>query len=160
MTDSNVGLRPTVKRGLGRLGAPDSAARLPGMEANTTLWLARPEAPQDPDSVAAMRRAIEEDGAREGSLAGECLDAARARGLSGEQAYIFLAYQALLRLEETHQRHIYLSDLAPPVAPVAPVAAKFDVRARARRLVRGVVDLALRTERAAAQFTRTSVGRG
>jgi len=58
-----------------------------------------------------MRRAIEEDGARPGSLIGECLEVARARGLSEEETYVFLAYQALLRLEEAQQRHIYLSDI-------------------------------------------------
>src|SRR6267143_649084 len=99
--------------GLCGLGARYCVAMLPRMQAITTVWLVKPEAPQDAESVAVMRRAIEKDGAREGSLIGECLDAARARGLSGEETYVFLAYQALLRLEETHERHIYLSDIAP-----------------------------------------------
>ena len=47
-----------------------------------------------------MRRAIEQDAARPGSLIGECLEVARARELSEEETYVFLAYQALLRLEE------------------------------------------------------------
>src|ERR1700730_3597465 len=86
------------------------------MEGTTTVWLVKPEAPQDAESVAVMRRAIEKDGAREGSLIGECRDAARARGLSGEETYVFLAYQPLMRLAETHERHIYLSHVAPFLA--------------------------------------------
>ena len=138
------------------------------MEAITTVWLVRPEAPQDPQSVAAMRRAIEQDGARQRSLVGECLEAARARGLSGEETYVFIAYQALLRLAETHERHIYLSNIAPFLesvpsrpgsVPSRPGAAA-RIAAHVERLVRSVIDLALRTERAAAQFTRISLGRG
>src|SRR6266566_3512637 len=83
------------------------------MEAITTVWLVKPEVPQDAGSIADMRRAIEHDGARPGSLVSECLEAARAGGLSEEETYVFLAYQALLWLEETQQRHIYLSDIAP-----------------------------------------------
>ena len=90
------------------------------MEAITTVWLVKPEAPQDAESIADMRRAIEHDGARPGSLVSECLEAARAGGLSEEETYVFLAYQALLRLEETQQRHIYLSDLAPFLESVPP----------------------------------------
>jgi hypothetical protein len=125
---------------------------LPAMEGTTTVWLVKPEAPQDAESVAVMRRAIEQDGAREGSLIGECLDAARARGLSGEETYVFLAYQALLRLEETHQRHIYLSDIAPLY-----MAAR--TAEHVRWLARSAVDLALRLERAAAEFARICFGR-
>lgn len=80
------------------------------MEATTTVWLTKPEPPQDADSVAVMRWAIEQDAAREGSLAAECLAAARAAGLSAEDTFVFLAYQALLRVEE---HHMYLSDIAP-----------------------------------------------
>ena len=127
------------------------------MEGTTTVWLVKPEAPQDAESVAVMRRAIEQDGARRGSLIGECLDAARARGLSGEETYVFLAYQALLRLEETHERHIYLSDIAPFLESVPRPGVTADMAARmaehVRCLVRSAVDLALRLERAAAEFT-------
>jgi hypothetical protein len=131
------------------------------MEAITTVWLVRPEAPQDTQGVAAMRRAIEQDGARDGSLVGECLEAARARGLSGEETYVFLAYQALLRLAETHQRHIYLSNIAPFLESVPSRPGVTErIAAHVERLVSSVVDLALRTERAAAQFTRISLGRG
>jgi hypothetical protein len=130
------------------------------MEAITTVMLVKPEVPQDAESVTVMRRAIEQDGAREGSLVGECLEAARARGLSAEETYVFIAYQALLRLEETHQRHIYLSDIAPFLESVPSPGVAARIAAHVEWLVRSVVDLALRAERAAAEFTRTSVGRG
>jgi hypothetical protein len=107
-------------------------------QATTTVWLVKPEAPQDAEGIAAMRLAIEQDGAREGSLVAECLEAARARGLSVEDTYVFIAYQALLRLEEAHQRHIYLSEVAPflEAAPARPgVTAR--VAAHVERLVRG-----------------------
>ena len=135
------------------------------MDANTTVWLIKPEAPQDADGVAAMRRAIEQDGAREGTLASDCLGAARACGLSGEETYLFLAYAALLRLEETRQRHIYLDDApyadAPSAAHHAGSHFAEQLGRQLGRLVRRVADLAVRTERvAAAHFTRPSVGRG
>jgi hypothetical protein len=136
---------------------------LPAMEGTTTVWLVKPEAPQDAESVAVMRRAIEQDAAREGSLIGECLDAARARGLSGEETYVFLAYQALLRLEETHERHIYLSDIAPFLESVPRPGVRAHIAPRiaehVRWLVRSAVDLALRLERAAAEFARICFGR-
>jgi hypothetical protein len=136
---------------------------LRAMEGTTTVWLVKPQAPQDAESVAVMRRAIEQDGVREGSLVGECLDAARARGLSGEETYVFLAYQALLRLEETHQRHLYLSDIAPFLESVPRPAVTARLAARIaehmRRLVRSAVDLTLRLERAAAECTRICLGR-
>jgi hypothetical protein len=138
---------------------------LPGMqaitEAITTVWLVKPEAPNDAEGVTAMRLAIEQDGAREGSLVAECFEAARARGLSDEDTYVFIAYQALLRLQETHERHVYLSDVAPFLesAPSPPgVAAR--IVAHAGELVRSVVDRASRTERAAAEFTQISPDRG
>ncbi len=133
------------------------------MDANTTVWLVKPEPPRDADGVAAMRRAIEQDGTREGTLAADCLVAARASGLSGEETYLFLAYEALLRLEETRQRHIYLNDAPQADAQPAGHRAHFaeQVGHQVGRLVRRVADLALRTERvAAAHFTRTPVGRG
>lgn len=105
------------------------------MESNTTVWLVKPEAPEGAEDVEAMRRAIEEDGAREGSLAGQCLDAARARGLSTEDTYLFLAYHALLRLEEAQQRSLYISDMAQDVAPVpARRGMAAQIAARLRRL--------------------------
>ena len=132
---------------------------LRAMESTTTVWLVKPQAPQDAESVAVMRRAIERDGAREGSLIGECLDAARARGLSGEETYVFLAYQALLRLEETHQRHLNLSDIAPFLESVPRPAVTARIAEHVRWLVRSALDLAWRIERAAVEFRRISVGR-
>jgi hypothetical protein len=126
------------------------------MEAVTTVWLVKPEAPQDAESIAFMRRAIEQDGARPGSLVADCLEAARARGLAPEETYVFLAYQALLRLEETHQRHIYLSELAPFLEPVPPQPAEparktpgstARIGTQVKGLVRSAVDQALRVER-------------
>jgi len=110
-----------------------------------------------------MRRAIEEDGARPGSLIGECLEVARARKLSEEETYVFLAYQALLRLEETQQRHIYLSDIAPFVEsvaspPVAPARSAPSTTARigtgVKRLARSAVEQAVHIERAVAELVR------
>jgi hypothetical protein len=110
-------------------------------QAITTVWLVKPEAPQDAEGVAAMRLAIEQDGGRKGSLVAECLEAARARGLSDEDTYVFIAYQALLRLEEAHQRHVYLSDVAPFLESVpSPPGVTARVAARVERLVRRVVD--------------------
>ena len=149
--------------GLCGLGARYCVAMLTPMEGTTTVWLVKPEAPQDAESVAIMRRAIEQDGAREGGLIGECLDAARARGLSGEETYVFLAYQALLRLAETHERHIYLSDVAPFLesAPRPGVTAHTaaGIAEHVRWLARIAVDLALRLERLAADFARICFGR-
>src|SRR5213076_2004676 len=120
------------------------------MEATTTVWLTKPMAPQDAESVAVMRWAIEEDAAREGSLAGECLAAARAAGLSAEDTYVFLAYELLLRLEEQQQRHKYLSDIAPFIesAPSSPGVAARLVE-HVGRLARNTVGRVLHLERAA-----------
>ncbi len=114
------------------------------MEAITSVRLIKPEAPQDAESVGRMRSAIEHDAAREGSLIGHCLRAAQARGLSREETYVFLAYHALLQLEETHQRHIYLSDIAPFLEfPEAGIRER--TAACLRELARRVLDLASRT---------------
>jgi hypothetical protein len=132
--DAVVGLQPTLKR----YPPQYCAAMLPRMEAITTVWLVKPEAPQDAEGIAVMRRAIEHDGAREGSLVAECLEAARARGLSDEDTYVFIAYQALLRLEEAHQRHVYLSDVAPFLesVPSRPPGVTARIAAHVERLVR------------------------
>src|ERR1700693_3887494 len=139
--------------GLCGLGARHCVAMLAAMEGTTTVWLVKTEAPQDAESGAIMRRGLAPDSAREGSLIGECLDAARARGLSGEETYVFLAYQALLRLEETHERHIYLSDIAPFLEsaprPGVPAHMAARIAEHVRWLVNSAVDLALRFERAA-----------
>ena len=136
------------------------------MEAKTTVWLARPEAPQDAERMALIRWAIEEDASREGSLAGECLASARAAGLSAEDAYAFLAYHVLLRLEEQRERHIYLSDIAPFVekAPSSRGASSHGVAARVvghlGRLARTAVGRVLHLERAAAEVAPPAVDGG
>jgi hypothetical protein len=57
---------------------------------------------------------------------------------------VFLAYNALLRLEEMHQSHIYLSDIPTPAAsgpaPVSPPRPRrrpFAVQQRAGNVARG-----------------------
>jgi hypothetical protein len=129
------------------------------METGTTVWLAKPEAPQDAESVAVMRWAIEEDATREGSLAGECLAAARAAGLSAEDTYVFLAYQLLLRFEEQQQRHVYLSEIAPFVEQPPPSQG---VAARLAELARNTVGRVLRLDRASTEPTDAgaAVGQG
>ena len=115
--------------------------------APTTVWLAKPEAPDDAESVAVMRWAIEQDAAREGTLAAECLAAARAAGLNTQDTYVFLAYQALLRLEE---HHIYLSDVAPYVEDAAdPEPSSSGVASRLASHVRKALERVLRPERTA-----------
>jgi len=166
--DAVVGLQPTLRRRVSRLGARYCAAMLFRMEAITTVWLVKPEAPQGAEGVADCVGRSNRMAPAMASLVRECLEAARARGLSAEETYVFLAYQALLRLEETHQRHIYLSNIAPFLesVPSRPgvMPSRLGVTARivahVERLVRSVIDLALRTERAAAQYTRISLGRG
>lgn len=69
------------------------------------VGLPRPDSPKevsDAESVAGMRRAILR-GARNSSLIRQCMDVAQSRLLSREEIYVFLAYEALLRLEELHQ---------------------------------------------------------
>lgn len=117
------------------------------VEARTTVWLAKPEAPHDAESVAVMRWAIEQDAAREDTLAAECLAAARAAGLSTEDTYVFLAYQALLRLEE---HHMYLSDVAPFVEEAAESErSSSGVASRLASHVRHALERVLRPERTA-----------
>jgi hypothetical protein len=145
IADTNARLKPTPETGLGRPEVAASPASMPPMGTTgigaTTVWLTKPEAPRDAEELAVMRRAIEEDGAREDSLVNQCLGAARAGGLSDEDTYVFLAYQALLRLEETQQRHLYLPEMAPE-AESQPQRSR--VRTRLGRLVR---------------FVRTSISR-
>jgi hypothetical protein len=123
MPDGLLRCQPTQTGGFVGLGVRNCVAMLSTMEAITTVWLVKPEAPQDAESITFMRRAIEQDGTRPGSLVAECLEGARARGLTREQTYVFLAYQALLWLEEAQQRHIYLSDIAPFLQSVSPQSA-------------------------------------
>jgi len=165
MPDGLLRCQPTQTGGFVGLGVRNCVAMLSTMEAITTVWLVKPEAPRDAESITFMRRAIEQDGTRPGSLVAECLEAARARGLNREQTYVFLAYQALLWLEETHQRHIYLSDIAPLVQATSPQSTATPRKApdttagigtQVKSLVRSVVDQALRIERAVAELMRIS----
>jgi len=59
------------------------------------------EAPDAP-SIAKMRREIL-SGARNSRLIRECLEVAENLDLHDEEMYVWLAYQALTRLEELHQ---------------------------------------------------------
>ena len=160
MPDELLRCQPTQRRGFVGLGVRNCVAMLAPMEAVTTVWLAKPDAPRGAESVDVMRWAIAQDGARPGSLIGECLEVAQARGLSEEETYVFLAYQALLRLEEAQQRHLYLSDIAPFVEGVAPQPAAparkapRRMRMRVKRLARSAVKQALRFERAVAELVR------
>jgi hypothetical protein len=69
------------------------------------LGLPKPESTEeikDAETIAGMRRAILR-GARESRLIRQCLEVAESRLLSREDIYVFLAYEALLKLEELHQ---------------------------------------------------------
>ena len=82
------------------------------------VGLPRPESAEevsDAESIAGMRRAILR-GARNSSLIRQCLHVAHSRLLSREEIYVFLAYEALLRLEELYQTCEYLKGarLVPP----------------------------------------------
>lgn len=46
------------------------------------------------------------------------LYSARYRGLSGEDTYVLLAYQALIHLEDTHKRLMKVVSLMPPMPPI------------------------------------------
>lgn len=60
-----------------------------------------------------MREAIYQ-GSRDSHLVRQVLDTANYRGLSGEDKYVLLAYQALLHLEDVHKRLMRMVSLAPP----------------------------------------------
>ena len=49
-------------------------------------------------------------GARDSALIRQCLDTAHYAGMSGEDTYVLLAYQALIQLENTYRQ---LEDLLP-----------------------------------------------
>jgi hypothetical protein len=76
------------------------------------VGLPKPESAEDigdAESIAGMRRAILRS-ARSSSLIRQCLEVAQTRLLTREENYVFLAYRALLRLEELHQTCEYLKD--------------------------------------------------
>jgi hypothetical protein len=81
------------------------------------IGIPAPETPEETNdqlgSVDGMRRAIAKAG-RESHVIRNALDTARIRGLSGEDAYVLLAYQALRLLEDAHQRELHHLRHAPP----------------------------------------------
>lgn len=84
------------------------------------LGLLKPETTEEVKEQATldgMRRAIEM-ASRDSVLIRQCLDSARYAGLSGEDKYVLLAYQALLALEEHWQRNLRFSELSPNVPPI------------------------------------------
>jgi len=114
-----------------------------------TVWLVKPEAPQDAESVAVMRRAIEKEGPR-GSLIvmPRC---ARARGLSGERPSVS-RLQRFCGLRK--HMNAYIPERHRPFLESVPArrhgAQAPHIAEHVRWLVRSAVDLALRLERAAA----------
>jgi len=60
--------------------------------------------------IGAMRKAIT-FGQRDSSLINRCLRVAEHNGLSGEETYVLLAYNALCQLEDFWQRQLKLSAL-------------------------------------------------
>jgi hypothetical protein len=73
----------------------------------SALHLGLPEPASDPEiddvpSIAHMRREIL-SGARQSRLIRECLEVAENFDLHEEEMYVWLAYQALIRLEEMHR---------------------------------------------------------
>lgn len=60
----------------------------------------------------AMRQAIEK-GARDSGLISNCLNAARAQGLSGEDTYTLLAFHALQMMEDFWKKNLQIAYLAP-----------------------------------------------
>lgn len=59
-----------------------------------------------------MRKAIAHGGLDSHLIRGT-LNSARYRGLSGEDTYVLLAYQALIHLESTHKRLMKMVSLTP-----------------------------------------------
>lgn len=67
---------------------------------------------ETPPSMDDMRRAIEKGG-RDSHLIRAALDSARYNGFSGEDTYVYLAYQALIHLEDAHKRLMRMVSLTP-----------------------------------------------
>lgn len=84
------------------------------------MGLERPATAEDIKEQAelnGMRAAIER-GSRDSHLIRSCLDMARYQGLSGEDKYVVLAYQALLALEDFHKRTLRFMELSPSAPPL------------------------------------------
>lgn len=60
----------------------------------------------------AMRQAIEK-GARDSGLIYNCLNTARAQGLSGEDTYTLLAFHALQMMEDFWKKNLQTAYLSP-----------------------------------------------
>lgn len=65
-----------------------------------------------PPTFDEMRAAIEK-GRRDSALIAQCLRQAEHMGLSGEDKYVMLAYQALIQLGSTHQQLMRVVSLTP-----------------------------------------------
>lgn len=99
------------------LDISQTSEREHGVTITEHAGLPRPESAEDvrdAESIAGMRRAIL-GGARYSSMIRQCLEVARSRLLSREEIYVFLAYEALLRLKELRQarEHLKGARLAP-----------------------------------------------
>ena len=70
-----------------------------------------------PPTFDEMRAAITK-GQRDSALIAQCLRQAEYMGLSGEDKYVILAYQALIQLEETHKRLMHFVSLMPNPTPI------------------------------------------
>lgn len=67
-----------------------------------------------------MRTAIH-DGSYDSALIRQCLHTAHYAGMSGEDTYVLLAYQALVQLERTYQQLATLHNLLPVTKPLGGV---------------------------------------
>lgn len=93
---------------------PEIRLGLPPPEKGATEYL--------PPDFNAMRKAIAE-GARDSALIASCMRQAQHAGLSGEDTYVMLAFQALVRLEDYYQRALHLSRIRP-LPPIIPIDGK------------------------------------
>ena len=76
---------------------------------NIQIGLSSQEMPKD---VNGMRQSIE-TGRRDSALIATCLRQAEYNGLSGEDKYVLLAYQALVMLETYAQNTLRMAALSP-----------------------------------------------
>lgn len=76
------------------------------------LGLPAPDKDAKPLTFDEMRAAIAK-GQRDSALIAQCLRQADYLGLSGEDKYVLLAYQALVHLEDVHKRLMHAVSLMP-----------------------------------------------
>lgn len=74
------------------------------------MGIAKPE--NEPASVDEMRQAIDRAG-RDSSVIRSAMDAARYRGMSGEDTYVMVAYYALRQLEQQWQMNMEWVNCTP-----------------------------------------------